>query len=118
MKGMSLPINLVVIIAIAILVLLALAAFFASGFGGGTASISDAQALNKGCGIWKSRGCAGADSGGVYTELETITIPGYVDPSSGEQKSLGEACVAVLQDSEGSKCYEYCCTGQVGIQSS
>jgi len=49
MKGISMPINLIVIIAIAVLVLIVLAAFFTGAIGPGTTTISRAAALQSAC---------------------------------------------------------------------
>ena len=49
MKGLSLPINVIVILAIAILVLVVLAAFFGLNFGISSQSITREQALDRAC---------------------------------------------------------------------
>lgn len=106
MKGLSLPINLVVIIAICVLVLLAVAAFFAGGFGGGTASISDSAALQKGCGMWQSRGCKVNDC-----DLE---VPGYDFNADKKLNTLSEACLRILGSGSCTvatdECFKYCCS--------
>ena len=49
MKGMELPINMIVVIAIAVLVLVVVAAFFAGRLGSGTDEIALNSAFNNGC---------------------------------------------------------------------
>ena len=105
MKGLSLPINLVVIIAIAVLVLLAAAAFFAGGFGPASGTVSDSAALNKACGIWQSRGCSDT--------IADFEIPGYYPAGGNTLGRLTEACDRVLGSQEissTSTCYTYCCS--------
>ena len=85
MKGISLPINMVVIIAVAVIVLLSLAAFFMSGFVQPTAKMSDTDAWNTGCGMWRMRGCKLAD-------VDDITILGYDPNGDGKDDSVAVAC--------------------------
>lgn len=49
MKGLELPINMIVVVAIAVLVLVVVAAFFAGQIGGGTNSINVENAFTQGC---------------------------------------------------------------------
>jgi len=49
MKGLELPISMIVIIAVAVLVLVVVAAFFAGYFGTGTGAISLESAFSRGC---------------------------------------------------------------------
>jgi hypothetical protein len=49
MKGMELPINMIIIIAIAMLILVIVGAFFSGTFGGTVGSISLENALNQAC---------------------------------------------------------------------
>src|SRR3989338_5134892 len=50
MKGLELPINMIVVVAIAVLVLVVVAAFFAGQLGGGTNTIALENAFTSGCG--------------------------------------------------------------------
>lgn len=68
MKGVSLPIEMIVIVAIAVLVLVVIAAFFVGG-AGRLNTVSDAAAFGDGCQRWKTNGCNGL-AGNVF-------IPGY-----------------------------------------
>ncbi|HLD38739.1 MAG TPA: hypothetical protein VJB05_00310 [archaeon] len=54
MKGLELPINMIVVVAIAVLVLVVVAAFFAGQLGGGTSTIALENAFISGCGKLKS----------------------------------------------------------------
>lgn len=49
MKGLELPINMIVVVAIAVLVLVVVAAFFAGQLGGGTNTIGLENAFTQGC---------------------------------------------------------------------
>jgi len=105
MKGISLPINMIVIIAISVIVLLAIAAFFMGGFLRGSVTISDQQALSDGCGIWKNRGCV---------PDENFNITGYDWNLDNQTDDLFDACLRILGDGStayGSKCHDYCCKG-------
>jgi len=105
MKGISLPINMIVIIAISVIVLLAIAAFFMGGFIGGSTTISDQSALSSGCGTWKNRGCA---------PNENFKIVGYDWNLDNQTDYLSDACFRVLGDSSraiNSTCHDYCCKG-------
>lgn len=53
-KGMSLPINVIVILAVAVIVLLLIVSFFASGTGQQTSQISYQTALTKACNQYKT----------------------------------------------------------------
>lgn len=54
MKGLELPINMIVVVAIAVLVLVVVAAFFAGQLGGGTSTIALENAFVSGCGKLKA----------------------------------------------------------------
>ncbi len=124
MKALSLPVNTVVIIIIAVLVLLAAASFFARGFGSGAGTISDAEALGKGCAVWRARGCERTSPG---EQIPVIYIEGY-NPTGGADKlhtTLKEACIRVVwkgvypqketqeENELANACQQYCC-GFVG----
>ena len=49
MKGLELPINMIVVVAIAVLVLVVVAAFFAGQLGGGVDTIALENAFSSGC---------------------------------------------------------------------
>jgi len=49
MKGLALPIEMIVIVAVALIVLIVVAAFFASQFGGGASTIEKAHLKSQLC---------------------------------------------------------------------
>jgi hypothetical protein len=111
MKAVAMPVNLIVILIIALLVMLALAAFFSSGFGGGGSAMSDAAALQKGCGIWQARGCDKTECDAGTCQ---IYIKDYRPEGENEDRTLMKACDRVLgpdSTKTPNKCYQYCCTG-------
>lgn len=57
-KGISLPINMIVILAVAVLVLVVVAAFFVVQTGGSQQTISDQTAWAGGCSTAISQGCS------------------------------------------------------------
>ena len=71
MRGISLPIEMIVIIAVAVLVLVVIAAFFVGGAGGQIGRITDQDALTRGCVqlAMATRGC--------NTPLAEIRISNY-----------------------------------------
>ena len=89
MKGISLPVNMVVVIAVAVIVLLSLAAFFMSGFVHPTTKMSDTDAWNTGCGVWRMRGCK-------IEDVTKIKIAGYDTNGDGVDDSLAVACQRVF----------------------
>ncbi len=57
MKGLSLPINAIVIIAIGIIVLLALTMFFTSQFSNASSSMSKTEEIQRACATWRMTNC-------------------------------------------------------------
>ena len=87
MKGISLPINTIVIVAIAVLVMVVLAAFFSGMFIPSTIEMKREQAMSKACNQWiLSYNCN--DNG--YSDIEVS----YTDPSIPDQTkyTLEELC--------------------------
>ena len=93
MKGLELPINMIVVVAIAVLVLVVVAAFFSGWLVGGTGTIATSAAYSNGCNTLRS--VYGCDTASVTA----ITISGYnpfnrpstpTAPFAGE--NLGVAC--------------------------
>src|SRR3989338_7459145 len=71
MKGLELPINMIVVVAIAVLVVVVVAAFFSGWLVGGTSTIGTSAAYATGCNTLKSvYGCDPAST-------NTIRISGY-----------------------------------------
>lgn len=111
MKGLSLPINMIVIIAIAVLVLIVVAAFFASQTGSGFDTVAVNNAFNEGCGILRSvnYNCDPADTssittnykkpGSTSTQGETLlTVCGLKDRNiQGDQVKCAQACGCNIQ---------------------
>ena len=89
LKGISLPIEMIVIIAIAVLVLVVIAAFFVGG-AGKLGSVSDVDALGQGCQQWRTQGCSDSPS--------SITIKGYDPTGKGSDSDLGTACSRLAYD--------------------
>lgn len=92
MKGLSLPIETIVIVAVAVLVLVVVAAFFASGVGGSQIAAVRNTALDSACQNLRSLyGCA---TGHITGDDDTIVKVTYQE--IGQDKpgphSLGEIC--------------------------
>lgn len=95
MKGISLPINTVVIIVLAMLVLVALSIYFMTSWGSTYQRSNLYTALTQGCSIWRAKGCD------LEENLGNIIVDGI---------SLHQACQNVLGNNDfKQKCYEYCC---------
>ena len=75
-KGMSLPIETIVIIAVAVLVLVVIVAFFISGAGQQFNAISDSDALTRGC-TQLAMSRSGTGLTGCDVSLSDIQISGY-----------------------------------------
>lgn len=87
MKGMSLPIEMIVIIAISILVLVVIVAFFVGGTGNQMNSIADRDALTRGCtqlALTPPMGC--------NTPLTDVKISNYNVACGGQTGNLQAAC--------------------------
>jgi len=74
MKGISLPIEMIVVIAIAVLVLVVIAAFFVGGAGKIGGATGDAEAFADGCNQLSLQGCS------PTIDLDAISITGYSEP--------------------------------------
>lgn len=91
-KGISLPIETIVIVAVAVLVLVVVAAFFASGTGGSQMSIVRNQALDTGCQNLRSLyGCSSGHISGSEDDVVRVTYQeiGEDKPSA---HTLGDIC--------------------------
>lgn len=115
MKGLSLPINMIVVLAIAVLVLVVVAAFFVSGGGGSIGSINDQSALGQGCGILRQRGCTDATSDvkirgyNPYGCPATAPSSGYTGSCTGYDAGNGATLATACTRSNIVNCKEYCC---------
>ncbi len=76
MKGVELPINVLVVVAIAVIVLLGLVALYTSGFIGSSAGISLTAAKNNACSQLLQRNCG-------TTNTTTIPVNFDADRSGG-----------------------------------
>jgi len=85
MKGLELPINIIIVIAIAVLALVIVSIFFVSNFSGGSDSIGLESALQSGC--TNLRALYSCDS----TKMTEVKIPNY--NINGKQASLADVCV-------------------------
>ena len=106
-KGISLPVNTVIIIAVAVLVLVVISVMFSSSTGTSTRTISHADAWNRGCSAAKVRGCLADD----FTAVSTQLIPGYDPNGDSADDNLLEACKNFFSDSllDKDKCRTKCC---------
>ncbi len=95
MQGVSISINTLVILIVAVLVLLAIASFFMGVFLPESHTISDIDAWNRGCGLWKLSGCSLEERDGERC-LPSITIAGYDPNGDGKFDDLAVACVRVF----------------------
>ena len=106
MKGISLPVNAIVIIAIAILVLAVVAAFFTGVLGGGIATISLEQAFTKGCDSL-SRGY-NCDVSAISDEIKILNYP-----TEGQDASFSQICRAKLYSTDEACAVACGCSGIV-----
>jgi len=93
MRGMSLPIEMIVVIAVAVLVLVVIAVFFVGGAGGQIGTIEDRNALSNGCIdlVLRPNGCATGPP-----EPEDIKISGYNTTCGGKTGgTLDIACCKI-----------------------
>ena len=105
LKGISLPIEMMVIIAIAVLVLVVVGAFFIGGVGK-LGTVDDISAFGQGCQQWKAVGCS--------NQANQIFIKGY-DPTGTEITStntagdtLQTACERLSKLDSASSCKKAC----------
>ena len=112
MKGISLPVNAVIIIALAVMVLLMLAAFFGGGVGQ-MSSASVESAWSQGCNILKNTyNCDATEvlnikttditGDGVEDSLLVVCRAKYKDDTLSEYWCRNKCCVTVI--TEGTPC--------------
>jgi hypothetical protein len=74
MKGMELPINMIVVVLIAVLVLVTVSTFLAGQLGGGGGAIELERAFSEGCQKLRSQyNC----NTGANIRIMSYTLPGY-----------------------------------------
>ena len=105
-KGISLPVEMIVIIALAVIVLLAIGAFFAGGILNPTTQSADVNAWASGCGMMKLRGCILTD---FTANLDTLTVAGYDVNKDGVDESAFTACKRATGYSTVADCHIDCC---------
>lgn len=103
-KGISLPIEMVIVISISVIVLLAVIAYFTSSFFRTAATINDEEAWNNGCAIIKARGCR------LDEDLGALTISDYDPDGDKADNSVREACWNRLKYTDDRDCIVACCT--------
>ncbi len=101
-KGISLPVEMIVIIALAVIVLLAAGAFFIAGWLPGQVSTIDTQAWSNGCGMVKLRGCTSASD-------MNLKITNYDPGKDGNDDSVFDACKRAVGGTSTSDCFNLCC---------
>ena len=108
-KGISLPIETMVIIAIVILVLVVIVAFFIGGSGQQLNSIGHDAAIGKGCVILGTQNSCKIN-GDKESSLRSIQIAGYDPDGDGTSNSLFDACNNKGLNAD--TCWKYCgCAG-------
>jgi len=95
MQGASISIDTLVILIVAVLVLLAIASLFMGTFLPQSRTVSDLEAWNRGCGLWKLSGCGLEERGGTNC-IPNITISDYDPNGDGKFDDLAVACVRVF----------------------
>ena len=107
MKGLELPINMIVVVAIAVLVLVVVAAFFAGRLGEGTGSINLEAAFSDGCNRLRATyNCANLEFPINYQESgnpnpttlfsRVCVLKGYSPVISNEPNACTRACGCVI----------------------
>ncbi|MEM5813056.1 MAG: hypothetical protein QXU71_01700 [Candidatus Aenigmatarchaeota archaeon] len=102
LKGISLPVNLIVILAVAIIVLLIAVTFLIPFVFGPGIYIRDDEAWRRGCMIWQQRGCRPED-------IENIIIENYNPDGVGGDDNLLVACRRALRYTNAEDCRRACC---------
>ncbi|MEM7816898.1 MAG: hypothetical protein QXZ20_03220 [Candidatus Aenigmatarchaeota archaeon] len=101
-KGISLPVNFIVILAIAIIVLLIAVTLIFPWIRGPGATIVDSQAWSRGCMMWQQRGCRIGD-------MSNIVIENYDPDGDGRFNTLADACRRYLRYTDEEQCRRVCC---------
>lgn len=109
MRGISLPIETIVVVAVTVLVLVVVVAFFISGTGGPMSNIGDNDALARGCvQLSTIYGCNPCDKRLGTSGVDGIKISGYVVSCGGFTGSLAAACCKLGFDASDPTNAAYC----------
>lgn len=110
-KGLSLPINLIVILSISILVMVVIAAMFVLYSGQAGSSLSDSDAWARGCQTVRQRGCITADFNTAATPPTAYPIPGYRPSGGTADETIVKACKRFFSDDSlnDGTCRTRCC---------
>ncbi|MBI5332748.1 MAG: hypothetical protein HZB65_04190 [Candidatus Aenigmarchaeota archaeon] len=101
LKGISLPIEMMVIIAIAVLVLVVIGAFFIGG-AGKLSTVDDLTAFGQGCQQWRATGCSGTVDG------SGIIVKNYRPTGESSDQSLKLACERLSKLDSANSCKKAC----------
>jgi hypothetical protein len=109
MKGISLPINAIVIVAIAVLVLVVIAAFFSGMLIPSSLEIQRESALNKACNIWRTSYNCDPDKMNEVTVAHTEpSEPSRTDPYSVEELCTLVGLIGSSYDPDDNACRAKC----------
>lgn len=108
-KGISLPIEMVIIIAISVIVLLAIIAYFVSNMGTMNKRLSDTEAWNQACAMIKNRGCeqAGLTDDDLINMKVSFWYP--FDDQPNVQGTVSDACEISAGTRDPAICVSACC---------
>jgi hypothetical protein len=95
-KGIELPINILVVVAVAVIVLLGVVALYFSGWFSGTAPVTLEAAKAQACNIASRQGCGVAD-------------PTAITVSYGTATNLDELCDTYYQIADDTMCLNNVC---------
>jgi hypothetical protein len=104
MKGLELPISMIVIIAIAVLVLVVVAAFFSGYFGTGVGSIGLEDAFSRGCAALR----AGYECKPANVNLVQITDYKFSASDTAPYHTLAEICTKKNLGTDATICAKAC----------
>lgn len=111
-KGISLPIEMVIIIAISVIVLLALVAFFVMQMNNQSGRMNNAQAWQDACAIIKQRGgCVGNEI--PPGDFESTTIYNWRPYNDEADGTLLDACRIGAGTDNTESCIDACCKENV-----
>lgn len=97
MKGISLPVETIVIIAVVILVLVVIAAFFILNIGKSQTGIGDEDARGRGC-VDPRLTCKATTDPEKSSMMDNVKISGYDPDGDGKFDSLLKACTRIGYD--------------------